>query len=102
MKQVKKNTRYRTIICQDCGKTVKNVYWSTTRCKDCKKKHTKELRKNYTVHSKITIPPNFTFCTHEKIADELGITRERVRQIEQTALRKLKRNKDLQELYTRI
>lgn len=31
-------------------------------------------------------------CTHEEIAKELGVTPQRVQQIEQAALRKLRRN----------
>ena len=35
--------------------------------------------------------------THQQIADALGISRERVRQIEATALRKLRRSGKLKE-----
>jgi RNA polymerase primary sigma factor len=37
--------------------------------------------------------------TLEEIGKELGITRERVRQIEQNALRKLRKNPKAQELF---
>ena len=72
--------------CSVCGKIPDN---GTSRCSTCRAQ-TQGVRGNYESFLMMPIPENG--ATHAEIAIAMGCSRERVRQIEQIALRKLRHN----------
>lgn len=61
-------------------------------CEDCKKQYNKLKGAKYIAPAPSPITPSKYYMTLQEIANELGVSREAVRQIESRALRKLNEN----------